>query len=788
MKRISILLLIFFMIPSFCFAKTRYFYDIFEEEAIEGGHAVEYRYNHRDSFLEEPSKKIYYWKASYSDTEAANAIINKYNVIFGGYCWQMIRTTDTGGVKMIYNGVPREGKCNNTGANQQIGKTAFNSQSNSLADIGYMYNTRYPVAGEKLFKSVYTTGFLSTSYYYGDDIEKVGSYYRLINPVKVSSEDEYPNLVGKYTLMYNYTDSPRSNAYYITGVDGKYFYFIPITSGNLLSDVDYSITYGSSFEKDNEGLFHINNPTTIHLSEYYLHLNDMKNSYICENAVNNSCEALMYVKTPNSSGFYYLDVSHNYKYSSGFTYDENTGTYTLNDDDSDTFWNYTEKYAWLRTHHYTCMNEEGQCEKIAFVYAMDFASVFYMELSGGKGIEYYINKMLYADDVNQYSSKVKQTIDTWYANNLIDYTSYLEDAVFCNSRNFQDPLEKSGWHLDGSMNATPYFGEGVNFACTYETDAFSMSNPKAKLTYPIGLPMEEELDLLGNPNLRKTGEKYWMASYAGFSGTNYAYNGVVTSNGGATSIYSEVGISIGVRPVVSMKPKSRYASGDGSIDNPFIYDYNDYYNIDVVIKNETKDLDIEIDDITSVPEGEQVTFTVTPIKGFKITGIQILDSNDQEVAYQETTTKSQYTFIMPNEDVTIIPSYERTAAAVNVEDNPHTKEIKIEVNDATAVVYEDVVRFTVEAEEGYELIDIEITDEEGNEVEYHKTSNENEYEFIMPATDVLIKPIYREIPKEEEKLDPIINPNTGRSLLWIGILLVLGFLTRSIYKKQKMKV
>ena len=33
------------------------------------------------------------------------------HVIFGGYCWRIIRTTDTGGIKMIYNGEPTDGTC-----------------------------------------------------------------------------------------------------------------------------------------------------------------------------------------------------------------------------------------------------------------------------------------------------------------------------------------------------------------------------------------------------------------------------------------------------------------------------------------------------------------------------------------------------------------------------------------------------------------------------------------------------------------------------------------------------
>ena len=114
-------------------------YKVFRLEA-EGntGYVHEYEEEHKDSFTEVGNQKIYHW---YADTDStANIILDKWNVIFGGFCWQMWRTTDTGGVKMIYNGVPSDGKCTATREEQQIGTTAFNSSSNSPAYVGYMYN------------------------------------------------------------------------------------------------------------------------------------------------------------------------------------------------------------------------------------------------------------------------------------------------------------------------------------------------------------------------------------------------------------------------------------------------------------------------------------------------------------------------------------------------------------------------------------------------------------------------------------------------------------------------
>ena len=243
-------------------------------------------------------------------------------------------------------------------------------------------------------------------------------------------------------------------------------------------------------------------------------------------------------------------------------------------------------------------------------------------------------------------------------------------------------------------------------------------------------------------------------------------------------------MSNGIRPAISLKPKTRYLSGDGSKDNPYIVDLRNYYNIDVVINNETEDLNIEIDDLTQVEEGEEVNFKVTPIKGFKVSSIRIIDENNNEIDYSTADNKN-YTFTMPGTDVTIIPSYERVKNAVIVEENNNTKELIIEVNDATAIVYEDIIRFKVVPEEGYEVESIEIIDKDNNIIEYNKTNNKNEYEFIMPDTDVTIKPFYRKIESINVP-NTLKNPNTGIEIYIIIIfMLFISSITYITIKRRK---
>ena len=80
------------------------------------------------------NEPVYYYRG---DADKVNN-----NIIFNNMCWKIIRTTETGGVKIIYNGTPTDGKCEiQTGENTQIGKSAFSSGAEDNAYVGYMYGT-----------------------------------------------------------------------------------------------------------------------------------------------------------------------------------------------------------------------------------------------------------------------------------------------------------------------------------------------------------------------------------------------------------------------------------------------------------------------------------------------------------------------------------------------------------------------------------------------------------------------------------------------------------------------
>ena len=136
--------------------------------------------------------------------------VTNNNVKFANFCWKMVRTTDTGGVKLIYNGVPSDsGACNNTGTSSQIGTSAFNLNYNSPAYVGYMYGTVYTLTSKDLSSQTDT-------YVYGNDVIWDGTNYSLNENTMTSSSWS----TDKATLAtkYHYT------CFNDTGICDKVYY------------------------------------------------------------------------------------------------------------------------------------------------------------------------------------------------------------------------------------------------------------------------------------------------------------------------------------------------------------------------------------------------------------------------------------------------------------------------------------------------------------------------------------------------------------------------------------
>ena len=127
---------------------------------------------------------IYYFRGAVSDN----------NVLWRGICWQAIRTTSLGGVKLIYNGAANSPGLISSTDGHEIGacegrsksgayaptNSTFNTSTNSPADVGYMYGER-----REIKMNTYTS---ITEFMYARSVNWDDPVYRLNSPSRKYSD------------------------------------------------------------------------------------------------------------------------------------------------------------------------------------------------------------------------------------------------------------------------------------------------------------------------------------------------------------------------------------------------------------------------------------------------------------------------------------------------------------------------------------------------------------------------------------------------------------------------
>ena len=206
------------------------------------------------------------------------------------------------------------------------------------------------------------------------------------------------------------------------------------------------------------------------------------------------------------------------------------------------------------------------------------------------GYKYGTTGSLENNRLNTNDSTIKTYVDNWYKNNLTAYTKYIStEAVYCNDREL---ASGSTYSTGSSFNYAPYGRLATNKTPTYNCanikDAFSGSNSEAKLTYPIGLMTSDEITYAGgktytilpspyawyylnSANGSITGSTlWWSLSPYRWDGSGSGVWGVDGSVNPGYLDFILVDNSFALRPTISLKSCTKWASGDGSSSNPYI--------------------------------------------------------------------------------------------------------------------------------------------------------------------------------------------------------------------------
>ena len=380
-------------------------YNVLKCEAESNGLAREYTGEHQDSMdASKSTKKIYHWYGS-NDTNVT-AILDKNNVIFAGQCWQMIRTTDTGGVKMIYNGEAVDNQCLSTRGTH----------------VGYASRTYENLA---------------SAYWYGTDY----TYDSAAKTFKVSGTTEQttwnattgPGLVGKYTCKLTSEDGTCATLYLVESYySASFAYVIPLNSSsnyskfgslqfnvNNSSPADVGYMYNTRYTYNSKEMtsietilssgtlattywyannvvwgsptannYNLDNPYQVSSTSDYPNL---VGEYTFRNATQTYTNtSVYYIAAVNGSNMYYIQFSNtgnhtladfNYTYTYGDSYRDNgDGTYTIDNattiNRSDWYTNYSNV-----NNKYVCKNATNDtCSVLRYTTSVSNTSMTYINV------------------------------------------------------------------------------------------------------------------------------------------------------------------------------------------------------------------------------------------------------------------------------------------------------------------------------------------------------------------------------------------------------------------------
>ena len=453
----------------------------------------------QDQVSSSASKKtVYYYTGS-------DALANG-NLLFAGYCWQIVRTTDNGGLRIIYNGVAVNNKCETDrtatkGVNATGSGTTQSLSSTTTYGTGYTYDVD---------NSTFTlTGIMTGKTWSTDYADLIGTYTCLGTDTTCStliSINSYSNATRAYVAKYTIGDVAHYSQLGTTPFNADYrspsmvgYMFNKVKNYAANSAAESGSIYGKDVEYDNGSYLVIEDTAGVASTNTTM---DGDHHYTCGTAGTTSCTTVR---------FYYYN------------------NYYINLENGETV--------------------ESVLKEM---------------------LNYKQNSSEEDADINNYNSTIKGYLDNWYNQNLNNatYTQYLDDTtVYCNNRSVSN---LGSWNKSSTnMTASLTFKQNSanrDLNCENATDRFSVSNTKAHLTYPIGLLTEPERNLMADA-YATTGQYYWgLSPYSFFS--YYAYVRVVNTTGVTGNNYAYY--ANGARAVITLKPGTEIEEGSGTYTDPYV--------------------------------------------------------------------------------------------------------------------------------------------------------------------------------------------------------------------------
>ena len=498
-------------------------YDNFD--TIWEGVEFPYLYDKISNFYDSSKACLSKWPALYDLSDSTKFNYPVYyqvygNIVFANHCWKFVRTTDTGGVKLLYNGEYDETEKCSANRNTHVGYNTKYDSTLLLSDDSYYYGTDYEYDDTNyVFK---LSGTLSQVTYSGTNID---------------------NIQGLYTCKSSTSTDTCATLYLVESYYSNDSVYVQI----LDSTSNYSEFGQTIYNRNGTYLYNVG----------YMY-NNLSSNNLRSGRVNASRGAL---------------------YGEDYSYDAENDLYTIV---GNTDVIYHEGTELMNTNlHYTCFNLTGSCQKIAYIYLLSsaigsggssyFYQYFYIE--NGENVTDYLNKNLYDLGINTYSSSIKFSIDKWYEHYMEKYAHFIEDTNYCQSRGISMDGEIEKWSIYFSDYDS--YSDAKLISCNLITDKFSTRNEVAKLTYPVSLITSNEISMnyysrsycsdgvwFGNSKTT-----WWLLNPSKIDG-HYLDMTINETNGQISS--SDVYWQNGLRPAISLKPFTIVTGGSGTTTDPYI--------------------------------------------------------------------------------------------------------------------------------------------------------------------------------------------------------------------------
>jgi len=159
--------------------------------------------------------------------------VENNNVLFGGFCWKILRTTSTGGTKLVYNGkVNSEGTCNNSEEDTLVALKVKYSASGNLSYFGYAYEVGHA------FKTIKISSVANDSVFAEDVSYEDGKYIlsdnRYIKDSNLSSNIDL--LKDHHYSCFKKENEDCTSVNYVYMTRGGYLYYIILNNGENIDD------------------------------------------------------------------------------------------------------------------------------------------------------------------------------------------------------------------------------------------------------------------------------------------------------------------------------------------------------------------------------------------------------------------------------------------------------------------------------------------------------------------------------------------------------------------------